>query len=647
MSVSLSRRSQLAALLAVPLVCCASWVGGTGGPAAAAPAATSTIPAGTVLNVGDQDQELETLFEYSGVAKAAPFKINFVEFDSGPLVNAGFAAKQIDVGSMGDLPASLAVQSGLPVKAVAVELPIGASEYLLAKPGITNISQLQGKPVAYTTGTAEQAFALRALATAGLTQKDVQQVNVSLQQLGTVLESGSADASVVSVEQKVDYQQTAPTAKVLGHGGLGEPASYGYLLGTTAALANPAKLAAIDDFTKYLIQVLQLGQDPPESVHQRLLRQRRASDPGGGEVDPGRRGDLQLRPHHARRAVRSADRRRAARRCRSDLEPLQRCPVVQPDRNRALQRRSSRRFHRHDSDHLPTQQRRPRPTGVTVEPVAGRIGAEIIRRRHLAAPRRGDDRHDPVRSRHLEGHLLQGPELDHATQIAFAQQFGDLTYAHPHDDTPPEGHPEIYTVDPRRFEPRFGLEKTEPRGGTEVLLHQRVAHRRHSRHNPPAGSILRADIVPSYGGDTTFTNLVAAYEGLSAPVRTVHRHPAGRAPLRCELVGTAPLRPRASASASTRTPWSRTIPVVRVHPRTGERALFVNPASSIASSTSRRSRAVGSSITSSTRSSAPSTRCGSAGHRGAWPSGTTEPRRTSGPRTSATSRSSGSCTGSP
>jgi sulfonate transport system substrate-binding protein len=252
MSVSPLRRSRLVALLTLALTCATAWVGGTAGPAAAQ-RSTSKIPAGTVLNVGDQDQELETLFQYSGVAKAAPFKINFVEFDSGPLVNAGFAAKQIDVGDMGDLPASLAVQSGLPVKAVAVDLPIGASEYLLAKPGITKISQLRGKPVAYTTGTAEQAFALRALATAGLTQKDVQQVNVSLQQLGTALESGSADASVVSVEQKVDYQESAPTAKVLATVESVSPPSYGYLLGTTAALADPAKLAAIDDFTKYLV----------------------------------------------------------------------------------------------------------------------------------------------------------------------------------------------------------------------------------------------------------------------------------------------------------------------------------------------------------------------------------------------------------
>jgi len=57
---------------------------------------------------------------------------------------------------MGDLPAALAVQSGLPVKAVVAMLPIGASEFLLAKPGITSISQLKGQTVAYTTGTASR-----------------------------------------------------------------------------------------------------------------------------------------------------------------------------------------------------------------------------------------------------------------------------------------------------------------------------------------------------------------------------------------------------------------------------------------------------------------------------------------------------------
>lgn len=230
----------------------------TGGLAAcssnAATATTTSSGSETVINFGDQQQQLETLLTASGALKGAPYKVNFVEFDSGPLVDAGFAARQIDVGSMGDLPASLAVHSGLPVVAVMTDLPVGASEYLLAEPGITSIAQLRGKPVAYTTGTAEQAFALRALKSAGLTQADVHQVNVSLEQLGTALQSGAAVASVVSVEQKVDYEIDHPGAKVLASVTTVDPPSYGYLLATKTALADPAKLTAIDDLTKRVVE---------------------------------------------------------------------------------------------------------------------------------------------------------------------------------------------------------------------------------------------------------------------------------------------------------------------------------------------------------------------------------------------------------
>jgi sulfonate transport system substrate-binding protein len=95
---------------------------------------------------------------------------------------------------------------------------------------------------------------MRALKTAGLSQKDVQQVDVSLLQLGTVLESGAADASVVSVEQKVDYEQSHPGARVLASLATVSPPSYDYLLATNAALAQPAKLAAIGDLTKRVIE---------------------------------------------------------------------------------------------------------------------------------------------------------------------------------------------------------------------------------------------------------------------------------------------------------------------------------------------------------------------------------------------------------
>jgi sulfonate transport system substrate-binding protein len=238
-----------AALLAAVSACAATASAGQNSPGGSSGGSSSLV-----LNFGDQQQEFQTLLQASGALNGASYKVNFVEFDSGPLVDAGFAAHRIDLGEMGDLPASLAVKSGLPVTAIAVSLPIGAQEFLLAKPGITSISQLRGKPVAYTTGTAEEAFALRCLKSAGLSQQDVQQVNVSLLELGTVLENGSADASVVSVEQKVDYQQTHPTAKVLADQDTVQPPSYDYILATKTALADKTKLADIENLAQRLIK---------------------------------------------------------------------------------------------------------------------------------------------------------------------------------------------------------------------------------------------------------------------------------------------------------------------------------------------------------------------------------------------------------
>jgi taurine dioxygenase len=172
--------------------------------------------------------------------------------------------------------------------------------------------------------------------------------------------------------------------------------------------------------------------------------------------------------------------------------------------------------------------------------------------------------------------FFRDQRLDHASQIAFGRQFGELTYAHPHDDTPPDGFPEIYTVDPRRFAKQYGLNDLD----NERLRRQANANGWHTdvtpAVNPPAGSILRADIVPPYGGDTTFTNLVAAYEGLAEPIKRLVES------LRAEhLYGANPsgYRPRL-AGWSSRIEKNRLVahhPVVRVHPRTGERALFVNP----------------------------------------------------------------------
>src|ERR1700691_3706208 len=87
---------------------------------------------------------------------------------------------------------------------------------------------------------------------------------------------------------------------------------------------------------------------------------------------------------------------------------------------------------------------------VTVRRVAGHIGADI-RGVDIAGPLT-PEQVDAIRDA-LHRHkviFFRDQQLDHAAQIAFARQFGELTYAHPHDEAPPEGYPEIFTVDPRR-----------------------------------------------------------------------------------------------------------------------------------------------------------------------------------------------------
>ena len=217
---------------------------------------------------------------------------------------------------------------------------------------------------------------------------------------------------------------------------------------------------------------------------------------------------------------------------------------------------------------------------LSLRPMSGNTGAEVF----------GIDISKPLGKPAVEAILealdrwkvvfFRDCGLDHASHIAFAQHFGELTYAHPHDDRPPEQAPQIYTLDPRRFEREFGIDTTQhdPRFSYSEGWHTDVT----PAVNPPAGSILRAEVVPEYGGDTIFTNLVAAYEGLSAPVqafvdglRAEHHYGA-----RSHGWGAYAVDYRKSGSYSDRLEEKRLVahhPVVRVHPRTGEKGLFVNP----------------------------------------------------------------------
>jgi taurine dioxygenase len=203
-------------------------------------------------------------------------------------------------------------------------------------------------------------------------------------------------------------------------------------------------------------------------------------------------------------------------------------------------------------------------TSLDVRPMSGHIGAEIF----------GVDLSEPLDEAVVAGIratllrwkvvFFRDQHITQAQHIGFGRRFGEVTPAHPTLPAVFDDYPEILLLDTERYS-EMNAPRTESRWHTDVTF---VA-------NPPMGSILRGVIVPPYGGDTQWTNLAVAYERLSPPVQAMidglHAvHHNVLPPLRGEGPTTLSTQFQSKDIRSVH-------PVVRVHPETGERALFVNP----------------------------------------------------------------------
>ena len=206
------------------------------------------------------------------------------------------------------------------------------------------------------------------------------------------------------------------------------------------------------------------------------------------------------------------------------------------------------------------------PTTIEVRPLSFHIGAEIdgvdltlpLSARTVAE----------IRAAFLKWKVVffRGQSLDHDQHLAFARRFGELTVGHAVFGNV-DGHPEIYSIAKHRKSNRYeGAPMVRPWTGWHADITAAI--------NPPAASILRGVTVPPHGGDTQWTNLVAAYKGLSETMRGfidglrgVHRF---AAPQGVTTTGEYDKLLTSRGQVSEH-------PLVRVHPETGERALYISP----------------------------------------------------------------------
>lgn len=228
---------------------------------------------------------------------------------------------------------------------------------------------------------------------------------------------------------------------------------------------------------------------------------------------------------------------------------------------------------------------RPRLDFETIEvvPLTLHIGAEI----------RGVDLGRPIPERQLREVreafvqwkvvFFRGQNLDHAQHVAMARQFGEPTIGHAVFGHV-EDFPEVYSIAKNRTANKYREAKmVTPWSGWHTDITAAV--------NPPSASILRGVTIPPYGGDTFWTDLAAAYRGLSEPMRRfveslrgIHRFapPEGA---KSENEYDDSIKRRILVSEH---------PLVTVHAETGERVLFVSPSflKSIAGLTPRESQQI-------------------------------------------------------
>lgn len=207
------------------------------------------------------------------------------------------------------------------------------------------------------------------------------------------------------------------------------------------------------------------------------------------------------------------------------------------------------------------------PGTIEIKPLAMTIGAEVSGV-DLSKPLPGQQVGE-LRAAFLRWKVLffRDQPLDHAQQVAFSRQFGECTPAHAVYGHQDDAFPEVYSIDRDRRNKRYkGEDLLTPWSGWHADITPAI--------NPPAISILRGDKMPPYGGDTQFSDMVAAYNALSPNMkeivdglRGIHRYQ-GNAGVNVSKAYVETLNKNLIISEH---------PLVRVHPETGEKALYVSP----------------------------------------------------------------------
>jgi taurine dioxygenase len=197
---------------------------------------------------------------------------------------------------------------------------------------------------------------------------------------------------------------------------------------------------------------------------------------------------------------------------------------------------------------------------VKVQPLTCSIGAEVDNV-HLGAASRDPALMEEIRSLLLQHKVLffRDQNISRAEHVAFARYFGELE-DHPVAGSDPD-HPGLVRI--YKSPADVSKDRYENAWHTDATW----------REKPPFGCVLRCIECPEVGGDTMWANMALAYEKLPEHIKEQIAGLRARHSIEATFGAAMPIEKRLALKAQFP---DAEHPVVRTHPETGEKILFVN-----------------------------------------------------------------------
>jgi sulfonate transport system substrate-binding protein len=200
------------------------------------------------LRIGDQKGNMRAQLEAADALQHLPYDIKWSEFPAAAPLAEALNAGAVDAGIIGDAPLLFALASGAQVKAIAVDKSdaYGTAVLVNVASPLKTAADLKGARIATGRGSIGHYIALRALASAGLSEKDVDFRFLGPVDAKMALANGSVDAWA-TWEPYTALAELSGQARVLVNG-RGLSSGNSFLASTDKALADPAHRAALQDY---------------------------------------------------------------------------------------------------------------------------------------------------------------------------------------------------------------------------------------------------------------------------------------------------------------------------------------------------------------------------------------------------------------